>query len=176
MLRAPLEHHPKSAVGYGSADTGSSYWPASSPIILIMHVLGMKEDTTLKFLLSSNSEHMWVMLQHERRPDFKSVSEAWEGWEHRNAREKKNCKSTFPFPTLLMPSLLCFRIQHLSKEKSQEASGQDGRVGKHCTCLLPWPLQNYTKWQNNHHWEPPAVCLNRSPVTKGIQKKPHWDW
>lgn len=30
-----------------------------------------------------------------------------------------------------------------------------------------------TKLQKNHHCEPPGVWLNRSPMSKAIQKKPH---
>jgi hypothetical protein len=74
--RLPDGHHPEFAAGCGSDDICSSHWPVSSQIIVIVHILGVKEDTTLKFLLSMKTQstfgHNSMLNQtYQSRPDFK---------------------------------------------------------------------------------------------------------
>lgn len=94
---------------------GSTHWPVTFQITGIIYVLGMKEDTTLTFLLSWNSKHLWALtpcLIYQTRPDFK-ISFWRLGGGMRTQKSKE--KNTVPYLKSLMPTPLRFRIQTFSE-------------------------------------------------------------
>lgn len=99
----------------------SSHWPVRTQITVIIHVPGMKKDTTLQFLLSLNSKYIWLItscLTTRVGLISKAVFEAQEGREQGNPRRKKidNYRSTFSYPKPLMRKLVFQSFSEFKKK------------------------------------------------------------